>query len=88
MAACGGTPRRTPTAQDRARIAAAVADVVYQCQSVAAGYIAGAESGSLKRDVDALLRASREVRPDVSFVVGHPPGLTQRNQPAKAARPR
>src|SRR5258705_11447911 len=55
LAACGDAPRRPPTQRDVATIAAAVSDIVYQCQSVAAGFIAAPDRASLTRDVNLLL---------------------------------
>lgn len=75
-AGCGGTPRRAPTQQDAVTIGAAVSDIVTQCQSVAAGFIAGPDTSALGRDVDALLRADRRVQPDARFVLGSSAGVT------------
>jgi hypothetical protein len=57
-------------------IAAAVSDIVTQCQSVAAGFIAGPDDTSLRRDVDALVRTYGRVRPDARFVLGSSSGVT------------
>jgi hypothetical protein len=53
-------------------IEAAMVDITSQCQPLVAGIVANA--ASLRRDVDALLRTSRIVRPDarLSFGVLHP----------------
>jgi hypothetical protein len=70
--ACGATEpvRRTPTKQDVATIAQTLSDIVYQCQSVAAGFVAGADPAAIKGDVDALLRTYRRVRPDARLTIG------------------
>lgn len=84
LAACGGSTRRAPTQRDVARILAAMSDIVYECQSVAAGYVAGADEPSLRRDVDALLTAYRKVRGDAPFAIpaagGHGERTTLRKQ--------
>jgi hypothetical protein len=71
--ACGGgssPATRAPTQQDVAGIAGALSDIVYQCQSVAAGFVAAADATSIGRDVDMLLRTYREVRPDAPITIG------------------
>jgi hypothetical protein len=75
--ACGGAPKQAPTKHDVATIAASLSDIVFQCQSVAAGYVASADSASIRRDVDALLGAYHRVRPDAPFAVGAPPRVTR-----------
>jgi hypothetical protein len=70
VAACGGVAKRAPTTQDVATIAASLSDIAYQCQSVAAGYVASVDGPSIRRDVDALLRVSRRVQPDARFTFG------------------
>jgi hypothetical protein len=37
---------------------------------VAAGFVASVDGPSIRRDVDALLRIARTVRPDAAFAVG------------------
>lgn len=73
---CGTAARNPPTARDVNTIDAAVSDIVFQCQSVAAGYVASADNGPLRRDVDALLGGYRRLRPDAPFVVGASTGVT------------
>lgn len=70
LTGCGGSARRAPTPRDVTTVAAAMSDIAYQCQSVAAGYVASADASSLQRDVDALLDAYRRVRPDAPLVIG------------------
>src|SRR5438309_294087 len=73
MTACADAPRsvkHTPTKQDVATIAGAVSDIVYQCQSVAAGFVASADAPSLERDVTALVHAYRRVRADAPITIG------------------
>lgn len=47
-----------------------MSDIVYQCQSVAAGLAASADPGAIKRDVDALLTTYRRVRPGARITIG------------------
>lgn len=86
---CGGTPKRAPTERDIRTISAAMSDIVYQCQSVAAGFTASADTRSLRTDVDELLGVYRRVRADAPFAVGGSSGLklhtTVRKQLAVAA---
>jgi hypothetical protein len=63
----GGPSKREPNERDVAVIAVSVADVVYQCQSAAAGFIAGPDRATLKRDVDRLVAVARDVEPDARF---------------------
>jgi hypothetical protein len=63
----GGASKREPTQRDIALVGAAVADVVYQCQSAAAGFIAGPDRAALKRDVDRLVAVARDVEADARF---------------------
>ena len=67
---CGGAAKRAPTRQDVATIAASLSDIVYQCQSVAAGFVASVDDAWIKKDVDALLQVSRRVRADARFAAG------------------
>jgi hypothetical protein len=74
LAACGGgssaPPRRAPTQPDVARVAAAMSDIVLQCQSVQAGLASRVDAGALRSDVDALLGVYRRVRPDAKLTIG------------------
>jgi hypothetical protein len=65
----GGSSKRPPGERDVAVIAASVADVVYQCQSAAAGFIAGPDRGALTRDVDRLVDLAGRVQADAKFRV-------------------
>jgi hypothetical protein len=80
---CGGASKRAPTQRDERAIAAAVSDIVTQCQSVAAGFIAGPDDALLRRDVDALVRTYGRVRPDARFVLGSSSGVTLATTPRK-----
>jgi hypothetical protein len=51
-----------------------VSDIVYQCQSVAAGLVAGVDGPSIRHDVTMLLRVYRGVRPEARIAIG--PGRT------------
>jgi len=46
-----------------------MSDIVYQCESVATGYVASADEPSLLRDVNALLSAYRHVSGDAQFAI-------------------
>jgi len=59
-----------PSQRDIDATTAAVTGIVFQCQSVGAGFIAEPDAPSLKRDVDVLLRLFRRVRPDETYVLG------------------
>jgi hypothetical protein len=72
-AGCGGNSKRIPTTADVAAIAASLRDVVYQCGSVAAGYIAEPDQRLLERDVRRLAGVVDRVRADAPFVLGSPP---------------
>jgi hypothetical protein len=72
---CGGAAARAPTQQDAIAVGAAVSDIVYQCQSVAAGFTASPDSRLLRKDVDTLLRTYHSVRPDAPFVIGSSSGV-------------
>jgi len=63
----GGSSKREPTERDAAVIAASVADVVYQCQAAAAGFIAGPDREALTRDVDRLVDLAGRVEHDARF---------------------
>jgi hypothetical protein len=63
----GGPSKRQPSERDVALIAASVADVVYQCQSAAAGFIAGPDRDALTRDVDRLADVAGRVQADARF---------------------
>jgi hypothetical protein len=52
-----------------ATIEAAMADITSQCQSSAA-VVPTADRAALRRDVDALLRTYRIVRPDAKLSIG------------------
>ena len=66
---CGGSSKQAPTQQDAETIGTSVSDIIYQCQSVAAGYVASPDDATLARDVGALLKSDRRVRPDASFAI-------------------
>jgi hypothetical protein len=89
-AGCGGDEKAAPTQRDASAITAAVSDIVYQCQSAAAGFIAGPDQAALRRDVDALVRAYDRLRPDAAYRVGAAGGpsrrTTLRQQAALAER--
>jgi hypothetical protein len=88
---CGGAKHKPPpTQRDVGAITAAVADIVYQCQSAAAGFVAGPDEAALRRDVDALVSAYGRVRADAPFRLPSSTGqarrTTLRDQAALAAR--
>lgn len=79
LAACGGaTARPAPTQGDVNRILTAMSDIVYQCESVATGYVASADGPSLLRDVDVLLNAYGHVSGDAQFAIRTPNGAGER----------
>jgi hypothetical protein len=63
----GGSSKRQPSEHDVAVIAASVSDVVYQCQSAAAGFVAGPDRAALKHDVDRLVDVAGRVQADARF---------------------
>jgi hypothetical protein len=78
LAGCGGESKPAPAPDDIAAVGTSVGDIVYQCQSVAAGFIEGPDSAQLTRDVDVLLRTFDRVSEDTRFKVGTAPGPTRR----------
>jgi hypothetical protein len=78
LAACGDAPRHSPTQGDVATIASAVSDIVYQCQSVATGFIAAPDATTLTRDVNSLVNTSRRVLSNAAFVLGSSAGITRK----------
>jgi hypothetical protein len=70
LVACGGTTRKPPSQADIAAIGRSVSDIVYQCQSVANGFIAVPDAGEIRRDVNSLVSANHRVQADASFVLG------------------
>jgi hypothetical protein len=70
-AGCGGSRpvRGALTQRDVSTIEAAMVDITSQCQSSAA-LVATADTASLRRDVNALLRTYRIVRPDARLSIG------------------
>jgi hypothetical protein len=86
-AGCGGGPSKPlPSQRDVAVITTSVSDVVYQCQSAAAEFIAAPDHGALKRDVDRLVSAAARLRADAPFRSARGPRTTLRQQLALAAR--
>ena len=78
-AACGGGSSRKPPSQaDIAKIAGSVSDIVYQCQSVATGFIAAPDAATIKRDVNSLVSANQRVQADASFVLGSESALKRK----------
>ncbi len=79
LSACGGSAARpAPTQGQVNRILTAMSDIVYQCESVATGYVASADGPSLVRDVDALVNAYRHVSGDAQFAIRTPSGPGER----------
>lgn len=60
-----------------------MSDLVYQCQAVTAGFVAGADAAAVKHDVDVLLATYRRVRPDARITIG-PLHTTPRHELALA----
>jgi hypothetical protein len=82
-AGCGGVTKSAPTQREAQAISAAVSDIVTQCQSAAAGFVAGPDAASLRRDVDALVQTYGRVRANARFVVGSSSGVTLATTPRK-----
>jgi hypothetical protein len=76
VSGCGGVSKQPPTQQDAAAVSAAVSDIVFQCQSVAAGFVASADSHSLQHDVNMLLSTYRRVQPNASLAIPSSSGST------------
>ena len=83
---CGGTAKDDPTPEDIDAVAAAVADIVYQCRSYTAGHVAAPDAQALERDVDALLEAYGRLEPDTSFEVGADAGIPRKTSLRKELR--
>ena len=84
LSACGGGASRKPPSQaDIAKIAASVSDIVYQCQSVATGFIAAPDATTIKRDVSSLVSANQRLQADASFVLGSQSALRRKTTLSK-----
>ena len=57
-------------AEDIAAIGSSMGDIVFQCQSVSAGFIEQPDRAQLTRDVDVLLGTFERVSGDAPFKVG------------------
>ena len=78
LVGCGSEAKPAPAPRDIAAVGSSVGDIVYQCQSVAAGFIDAPDRAQLTRDVDVLLRTFERVSGDARFKVGTAPGPTRR----------
>lgn len=78
LAACGSEPKPAPGPDDIREVGSSVGDIVLQCQSVAAGFVEGADRAQLERDVDSLLATFERVSADAAFTAGTAPGPTRR----------
>jgi hypothetical protein len=74
---CGSESKPAPAPRDIAAVGSSVGDIVYQCQSVAAGFIEAPDRAQLTRDVDVLLKTFERVSGDTRFKVGTAPGPTR-----------
>jgi hypothetical protein len=83
LVACGGSTREPPSQADIATIVSSVSDIVYQCQSVATGFIASPDASTIKRDVNSLLSANDRVEADASFVLGSQSALRRKTTLSK-----
>jgi hypothetical protein len=83
LGACGGATRKPPSQADIATIASSVSDIVYQCQSVATGFIAAPDAPTIKRDVNSLVSANHRVEADASFVLGSQSALKRKTTLSK-----
>jgi hypothetical protein len=77
LVGCGSESKPAPAPRDIAAVGSSVGDIVYQCQSVAAGFIDAPDRAQLTRDVDVLLRTFERVSGDTHFKVGTAPGPTR-----------
>lgn len=75
LAACGGTSKEQPTTEDADLVAAAVADIVFQCGSFTEGLVAEPDAQALERDVAALLEAYERLEPDTAIEIGAEAGI-------------
>jgi len=68
---CGGAAaaKHAPSQQEAHSVGLAVGDIVYQCQSVAAGFVAAPNSTSLSHDVNALLSSSEHIQPNARMLL-------------------
>jgi hypothetical protein len=73
-AGCGGEERVEPSQRDVVMVARSIDDIVFQCRSAAAGFIAGPDARTLRRNVDTLVRTYERVRPDAAIYVEGLPG--------------
>jgi hypothetical protein len=84
IAACGGGSSRKPPSQaDIATISRSVSDIVYQCQSVATGFIAAPDKATIERDVNSLVSANQRVQADATFVLGSQSALRRKTTLSK-----
>ncbi len=83
LVACGGSTRKPPSQADIATIASSVSDIVYQCQSVATGFIAAPDASTIRRDVNSLVSANHRVESDASFVLGSQSALKRKTTLSK-----
>jgi hypothetical protein len=77
LVGCGGESKPAPGPEDITAVGSSVGDIVYQCQSVAAGFIEAPDRAQLTRDVEMLLSAFERVSVDDRFKVGSAPGPTR-----------
>lgn len=78
VAACGEKDKPAPGPADVARVGSSIGDIVFQCQSVAAGFVEEADRPQLTRDVNTLLGMLDRVSADAAFTAGAKPGPTRR----------
>jgi len=83
---CGSEPRPAPGPRDIAGIGASLRDIVLECRSVSAGFVAAPDRAALRRDVDRLVATFERVAPDASFTVGRAPGPTRRTSAREELR--
>lgn len=74
---CGGSEKEQPAPEDVDLVAAAVADIVYQCGSYTTGQVTEPDEAALERDVNTLVEAYDRLEPDASFEVGATVELTR-----------
>jgi hypothetical protein len=77
LVGCGGEAKPAPAPRDIAAVGSSVGDIVFQCQSVAAGFIDEPDRKQLTHDVDVLLGTFERVSGDARYKVGKAPGPTR-----------
>jgi hypothetical protein len=78
LAGCGENERPQPTPHDIARVGSSAGDIVFQCHSAAAGFIAEPDRAQIAHDVDTPLQTLERVNADARYTAVTKPGPTRR----------